>query len=182
MAENLKVNKYNDGTSIPNITDNTKWGNNTTGAWCNYNNDASKNTKYGKLYNWHAVSGRKNVCPTGWHVPSDTEWTVLIDYLGGEIVAGGKMKEVGTKSWNSPNEGAINTSLFSGLPGGYRDIPVPGYKGGYCSIGNYGGWWSSTESNPYYYAWDRHLPNEYGCTYRNHLIKGYGLSVRCLRD
>ncbi|NDF60572.1 MAG: hypothetical protein EB100_05775, partial [Crocinitomicaceae bacterium] len=98
MAENLKVTKYNDGTSIPNISNNTQWSNLTTGAWSYYNNDVANNAKYGKLYNWYAVSpttnGNKNVCPTGWHVPTDAEWTVLTDYLGGENVAGGKMKEV----------------------------------------------------------------------------------------
>ena len=94
MAENLKVSKYIDGTTIPNITDNTQWENNTTGAWSYYNNDAANNTKYGKLYNWYAVSkttnDNKNVCPTGWYVPTDAEWTVLTDYLGGTTVAGGK--------------------------------------------------------------------------------------------
>ena len=124
MAENIKVSKYSDGTTIPNITDNTQWQNDTSGAWSYYNNDAANNTKYGKLYNWYAVSktsnGNKNVCPTGWHVPTDAEWTVLIDYLGGETVAGSKMKEVGTTSWNIPNTDATNTSLFSALPGGSR--------------------------------------------------------------
>ena len=176
MAENLKVNKYNDGTSIPNITDKAKWYNNTTGAWCNYNNDASKNTKYGKLYNWYAVSGRKNVCPTGWHVPSDAEWTVLTDYLGGEIVAGGKMKEVGTTRWDSPNADATNTSLFTGLPGGRRN-----YIGNYDNIGYDGYWWSSSEYNTGF-AWGRYLTIYNGNAYSYNGNKKSGLSVRCLRD
>ena len=180
MAENLKVTKYNDGTAIPNITDNTQWSNLTTGAWSYYNNDVANNAKYGKLYNWYALSkisnGNKNVCPTGWHVPTDAEWTVLTDYLGGESVAGGKMKEVGTTSWNSPNTDATNTSLFTGLPGGYRYN-----SGGYGSIGNDGYWWSSTENNTYY-AWYRTLFNVHGDTYRNSNYKKFGLSVRCLRD
>ena len=179
MAENLKVSKYNDGTTIPNIIDNTQWQNDTSGAWSYYNNDVANNTKYGKLYNWYAVSkttnGNKNVCPTGWHVPTDAEWTVLTDYLGGSIVAGGKMKEVGTASWNSPNTDATNTSLFTGLPGGYR------YSKGVCDyIGSVGGWWSSTEydtSN----AWNRGLSSYNGSAYRGY-IKTNGLSVRCLRD
>ncbi len=94
MAENLKVTRYNDGTAIQNIPDNTKWSNLTTGAWTYYNNDGANNTKYGKLYNWYAVSetsnGNKNVCPTGWHVPADAEWIVLTDYLGGD--AGAKIR------------------------------------------------------------------------------------------
>ena len=180
MAENLKVSKYSDGTTIPNITDNTQWQNNTTGAWAYYNNDAANNAKYGKLYNWYAVSkttnGNKNVCPTGWHVPTDAEWTVLTDYLGGANVAGGKMKEVGTTSWNSPNTDATNTSLFTGLPGGYRD-----YNGGYNFIGYFGFWWSTTEYDTGN-AWYRSLSYYFGSAYRFANPKGYGLPVRCLRD
>jgi uncharacterized protein (TIGR02145 family) len=180
MAENLKTSKYSDGSTIPMITDDTEWDNNTTGAWCYYDNDVTNNAKYGKLYNWYAVSkttnGNKNVCPTGWHVPSDAEWTVLIDYLGGEVVAGGKMKEVGTTNWNSPIISATNTSLFTGLPGGYRY-----YVGNFSYIGYIGYWWSSTEhvTNE---ALSRNLDisNGYAARYANN--KGYGFSVRCLRD
>ena len=180
MAENLKVSKYNDGTTIPNITDNTQWQNNTTGAWSYYKNDVVNNAKYGKLYNWYAVSktsnGNKNVCPTGWHVPTDAEWTVLTYYLGSESVAGGKMKEVGTTSWNSPNTSATNTSLFSALPGGGRSG-----SGGCNGIGSYGNWWSSTEYSADD-AWDRYLHNNNGDADRDDDDKGAGLSVRCLKD
>ena len=180
MGENLKTSKYNDGTTIPNITDNTQWDNNTTGAWAYYNNDPVNNAKYGKLYNWYAVSpttnGNKNVCPTGWHVPTDAEWTVLTDYLGGETVAGGKMKEVGTTSWFSPNTGATNTSLFSALPVGQRFG-----NGSYNYVGVGGYWWSSTE-NWTSSAWDRIVYYNYGNAYRGHWVKNDGLSVRCLRD
>ena len=181
MAENLKVSKYSDGTTIPNITDNTQWQNNTTGAsWAYYNNDAANNAKYGKLYNWYAVSkttnGNKNVCPTGWHVPTDVEWTVLTDYLGGASVAGGKLKEAGTTNWNSPNTDATNMSLFTGLPGGYR------YNdGNYKDIGIFGIWWSSSEystSNVWYLA----LNSFYGGANRNNDDERGGFSVRCLRD
>ena len=174
MAENLKVSKYSDGTTIPNITDNTQWQNNTTGAWAYYNNDATNNAKYGKLYNWYAVSkttnGNKNVCPTGWHVPTDGEWEVLTGYLGGGSVAGGKMKEVGITSWNSPNAVATNTSLFSALPGGTRF-----YDGHYFDIGSSVGWWSSSEYDAGF-AWGRYLAS------KDDVNKKYGLSVRCLRD
>jgi uncharacterized protein (TIGR02145 family) len=180
MAENLKVSKYNDGTTISNITDMTGWLNYQRGAWAFYNNDAVNNAKYGKLYNWYVVSpatnGNKNVCPTGWHVPTDAEWTVLTDYLGGLIVAGGKMKEVGTTSWYSPNTIATNTSLFSALPGGLRfDM------GNFNFIGSYGYWWSSSEVNAFG-AWARNLNNDFGYTYRYDYSKRYGFSVRCLRD
>ena len=181
MAENLKVSKYSNGTTIPNITDNTEWQNNTTGAWAYYNNDVTNNAKYGKLYNWYAVSkttnGNKNVCPTGWHVPTDAEWAALTDYLGGASVAGGKMKEVGTTNWISPNTDATNVSLFTGLPGGNRSG-----NGDYNTIGSSGYWWSSSE-NDAFNAGTRSLFYGNGVAGRNnYLSKKYGLSVRCLRD
>ena len=180
MAENLKVTKYNDGTAIPNVTDNTLWGNNTSGAWAYYNNDAIWNPKHGKLYNWYAVSptmnGNKNVCPTGWHVPTNAEWTVLTDYLGGLSVAGGKMKEVGTTSWYSPNTGATDTSLFTGIPAGTRSnglfFPYVGYNAN---------WWSSSENNMGS-AWSLKLFNNHDDAFISLNDKGNGLSVRCLRD
>jgi uncharacterized protein (TIGR02145 family) len=186
MGENLKTSKYSDGTTIPNITDNTQWQSNATGACAYYNNDAANNAKYGKLYNWYAVSGNKNVCPTGWHVPTDAEWTVLTDYLGGNSIAGGKLKEVGTTNWNSPNTESTNVSLFTGLPGGSRND-----FGDYYGIGIYGYWWSSTEyiieehiTEEYNTdnAWIRALGNSTGNASGGNVNKFYGFSVRCLRD
>ena len=182
MAENLKTAKYNDGTAIPNVTDNIQWSNLTTGAWSNYNNDSANNAKYGKLYNWYAVSsttnGNKNICPIGWHVPSDAEWTVLTDFLGGENVAGGKMKEVGNTNWNSPNKDATNTSLFSGLPGGLRFG-----NGIYDYIGKFGYWWSSS-STEYSsgVAWYRYLTFSYEIANRSLYNKKSSFSVRCIKD
>jgi uncharacterized protein (TIGR02145 family) len=181
MAENLKTSKYSDGTIIPNEKDSLEWEKLTTGAWCYYNNDAANNAKYGKLYNWYAVSktsnGNKNVCPTGWHVPSDSEWTVLTDYLGGESVAGGKLKEVGTTNWKSPNSDATNTSLFSALPGGSR-----GGKGMYGYIGEAIHCWSSTHSYNDN-AWDRFLINNNGGSVRrDDFGKELGFYVRCVKD
>ena len=180
MGENLKVSKYSDGTTIPNITDNTQWASNTKGAWCYYDNNAANNAKYGKLYNWYAVSkttnGNKNVCPTGWHVPTYAEWRVLTDYLGGSSVAGGKLKEAGTTSWNSPNFEASNTSLFTGLPGGGRY-----YDGLYKFIGDFGYWWSSTELNTGT-AWYRPLSYYGGDANGDNDDTRSGFSVRCLRD
>ena len=180
MAENLKVSKYSDGTIIPNVKDSIEWSKLTTGAWVYYNNDVVNNADYGKLYNWYAVSkttnGNKNVCPTGWHVPTDAEWTVLTDYLGGASIAGGKIKEVGTTSWESPNIEATNISLFTGLPGGdrYND-------GSYNNVGYNGYWWSSTEYGTSS-AWSRSLSLINGNAYRGSANKGNGFSVRCLRD
>jgi uncharacterized protein (TIGR02145 family) len=180
MAENLKVSKYSDGTTIPNIIDNTQWENNTTGAWVYYNNDATNNAKYGKLYNWYAVSktnnGNKNLCPVGWHIPSDAEWKVLTDYLGGASMAGGKMKEEGTLNWDSPNTGATNTSLFTGIPGGYR------YNDGFFyGVGFYGAWWSSTQYNSDD-AWNRDLGSNSEIAGKRNRGKIEGLSIRCLID
>jgi uncharacterized protein (TIGR02145 family) len=171
MVENLKTSKYSDGTTIPNITDNTQWTNLTTGAWTYYNNDAVNNTKYGKLYNWYSVSnGNKNVCPTGWHVPTITEWNVLIDYLGGKDVAGGKLKEVGTNSWVFPNKDASNISLFTGLPGGLR-----GYTGGFGTYGEYGVFWSTGGNFT--------IVNSGGGVYYDAIeMNKVGCSVRCIKD
>ena len=106
---------------------------------------------YGKLYNWYAVVDPRHVCPSGWHEPTDGEWTMLSNYLGGGSVAGGKMKSIGLQYWISPNIDATNESGFSGLPGGYRS-----YVGSYNSIGNYGWWWSSSE-HQVNLAWTRYL-------------------------
>ena len=182
MAENLKTSKYNDGTPLPNITDNLQWNANITGAWSHYNNDATNNIRYGKLYSWHVVNpntnGNKNLCPTGWHIPSDAEWKILTDFLGGDSLAGGKMKEVGTTNWNSPNTDATNTSLFTGLPGGCRSN-----KGFFAQYGTHGGWWSSSENvNISYHANDIYLIYSSSSIYRASTSKEVGLSIRCLKD
>jgi len=176
MKENLKVSKYRNGESIATGLSNTTWAETTAGAYAVYNNDASINSTYGKLYNWHAIADPRNVCPTGWHVPNDAEWTTLTSLLGGESVAGGKMKSTGTQFWFSPNVGATNESNFTGLPGGYRyDSGTYGYNGGL------GAWWSSTaqDSNN---AWYRYLFYYYGAAYRFDSNKHYGYSVRCIKD
>ena len=185
MAENLRSTKYSDGKNIPIVKDNTQWSNSSNNkspmmSW--YNNDQATFTanKYGALYNWYAVSpttnGNKNVCPTGWHLPTDAEWTTLIDYLGGEGVAGGKMKSTGTQYWSSINTGATNESGFSGLPGGNRNN-----YGTFNGIGSYGSWWSSMEDGTVS-AWLRHLYYDSSNAYRNGTNKNLGYSVRCLED
>ncbi len=176
MGENLKVSKYNDGTAIPNITDDTQWSNLTTGAWSYYNNDSN----YDKLYNWYAVNpttnGNKNVCPIGWHVPTDAEWTVLTDFLGG-VTAGGKMKEVGTTSWKNPNTDATNISLFTGLPGGTRYSA----NGIYYDYGYRGNWWSISEASIKFGSY-RKLDFAYCELFVLSCSKRFGFSVRCLKD
>lgn len=132
MAENLKVTHYRNGDSIPNVTDETAWSNLTTGAYGNYNNDDDISNTYANLYNWYAVNDSRNIAPIGWHIPTDAEWQTLVDYLGGESVAGSKMKETGTEHWRSPNVGTTNESGFSALPGDYRGI-----SGKYYSVGEF---------------------------------------------
>ena len=112
MVENLKTTKYNDGTSIPFVSEPTSWSNLSTPACCWQQNDPARKVTYGVLYNWYTINTGK-LCPKTWHVPSDSEWTALTDYLGGENVAGGKLKESGFKHWYSPNTGATNEVAFS---------------------------------------------------------------------
>jgi len=176
MVENLKVTHYRNGDPIPNVTDSSAWGNLTTGAYCNYNNDVNNVTTYGRLYNWFTVSDSRNIAPTGWHVPTDAEWTTLTTYLGGESVAGGKLKETGTTHWASPNTGATNETGFTALPGGYR-FPI----GSFDLIGVYGFLWSSTEINSTG-AWERYLPFDGSDLSRTSDSKNYGNSIRCLKD
>ena len=175
MAENLKTTHYKNGAAITYPgADNTAWQNNTTGAYAWYNNDSvTYSATYGALYNWYAVN-TGNLCPTGWHVPTDAEWTTLTTYLGGESIAGGKLKA--TTLWSPPNTGATNSSGFTALPGGYR------YGNGkYFSIGYYGSWWSSNEYNTTY-AWTRYMYYDLSNVLSYNYYKPYGFSVRCLKD
>ena len=178
MAKNLRATKYSDGTAIPNVT---AWSNPTTPAYCWYNNDSTTySDQYGALYNWYAVdtvsTGERNLCPAGWHVPADAEWTTLTNFLGGTGVAGGKLKETDTKHWNSPNTGATNETGFTALPGGLI------INFGWCeNIGRDGYWWSTTE-------FDSELTlclsvsNVNNRSLMEAIFKDFGLSVRCLRD
>ncbi len=180
MAENLKTTKYNDGSKITNITEAVKWGDDTLGAWCYYNNDATNNTKYGKLYNWYAVSptknGGKNVCPTGWHLPTADEWNVLTEYLGGDTIAGNKMKEVGTTSWKITNNKITNASLFTGLPGGVRNN-----EGNFFEFGTMGTWWTSDEYFTGFAFYNTMQITDSQLT-SLFIFEKNGLSVRCLKD
>ena len=181
MAENLKSTKYNDGTAIPIVINANEWNANEwsglkTPAYCWYNNDPSNyKATYGALYTWDAVNTGK-LCPMGWHVPSDDEWTTLINYLGGTGVAGGKLKETGLTHWIDPNTGATNETGFTALPGGGR-----GSNFDFNSIGYVGGWWSSTEYQTDQ-AWGWYLINNDSDVDRGQCAKGNGYSVRCVRD
>ncbi len=176
MQENLKVTHYRNGDPIENITDNTMWLNATIGAYCWYNNDPQNKTDYGALYNFYTVIDSRNLCPTGWHVPSDQEWITLTEYLGGYDIAGGKMKEYGLSHWIKPNFDATNTSGFSALPGGYRE-----FDGAFNSFGEEGKWWTSTTADASSSRF-RYIYNNYSSLFYDNFPIKSGLSIRCVKD
>jgi len=182
MAENLKTTKYNNGMSIPNVTDFIEWSNITTGAYCWYNNDAlAYKATYGALYNWFAVNTRK-LCPTGWHVPSDAEWAKLTTYLGGNDIAGGKLKETGNTHWQSPNIGATNASGFTALPGGTRNLFVDPDFNDWSWISLEANWWSASESIYNSAIYWGVFYNSNKIDNQSLLFKQSGFSIRCLKD
>jgi len=186
MAENLQVTHYRNGDTIPNVTNQKPWATkitnrdtwaNLTGAYCNYDNHVTHGSTYGRLYNWFAVNDPRGLAPKGWHVPSDAEWQTLVDYLGGSYVAGGKMKESGTRHWKAPNTGATNESGFSALPGGFRAS-----SGTYRLMGVYATFWSSSGYS-LDKAWTRELTDDNSKVSRDYIGgKRFGFSVRCVRD
>ena len=180
MAENLRTTKYNDGTEIPNVVDDDKWRNLTTGAYCNLLNIENSDiiAIFGRYYNWYAVNTGK-LAPKGWHIPTDAEWTKLTTYLGGDSIAGGKLKETGDDHWStfggSPGESelnnvATNESGFTALPGGLRDVEYDGVSFGGGAVT--GCWWSATES------WARVLYNSDAIVRRLDNYQPNGLAVR----
>ena len=175
MADNLKTTRYNDNTSIPLVSDNNEWRSLTSPCYCWYNNDASTyRYTYGALYNWYTVATIK-LCPTGWHVPTHGQWSALATYLGGESIAGDKLKEAGESHWIRPNAGASNESGFTALPGGGRT------NGTFEDIGIAGGWWSSTAYDGGI-AWCRELDDDQVLLITGYLSKSEGFSVRCIKD
>ncbi|MDT8394742.1 MAG: FISUMP domain-containing protein [Bacteroidales bacterium] len=174
MKENLNI-----GTRINGGQEQTNNG--TIEKYCYGDNEANCD-EYGGLYQWNEMmkyttqQGTQGICPDGWHIPTDGEWTALTDFLGGEAVAGGKMKETGTAHWNSPNTGATNSSGFTALPGGYRDN-----YGYFSNLGNGGFFWSSSEYSATY-AWKRELGYDNEDVHRYSSGKEDGFSVRCIKD
>lgn len=180
MAENLRTTTYQNGDPIPNVTEGPEWINLTTGGYCAYENNNSNVSDYGYLYNWFAADDSRNICPIGWHVPTDDQWIVLTDSLGGQSAGGGKLKETGTAHWESPNTGATNLYGFSAVGGGYRWHNADAFS----SIFTLGYWWSSTEggTNATNTAWIRRLHSHNIAVDRINYFKKYGFSVRCLKD
>jgi uncharacterized protein (TIGR02145 family) len=177
MKENLKVTKYRNGDPIPNVTDGLEWSNLSTGAYCDYENNPGNSATYGRLYNWYAVNDSRNIAPTGWHVPSNEEWTILTDYLGGEGIAGGKLKETGTTHWYGAF-GSTNEIGFTALPGGCRGSDSSGI---FIYIGKDGYWWCSTESSTGW-AWLRTMHYSDSKIEKYTFNKEDGFSVRCIKD
>lgn len=173
MAENLNVEHYRNGDVIPQVQDAAEWKKLTTGAWCYYENKTENGTTYGKLYNWYAVNDSRGLAPEGWHVASNDEWTILLDFLGGKDVAGGKLKA--TTLWKEPNKGATNESGFSALPGGYCEDSK------FKHIEKYGCFWSSTTVTTIG-AYCREIHHNIPDVIQDNNHKRNGLSVRCLKD
>lgn len=179
MKENLIVTEYNNGDEIPQVQDDEEWANLETGAWCYYNHESGET--YGKLYNWYAVQDKRGICPDGWKVPTDNDWTVLVNEFNGINLAGGSLKSVHTvpdehPRWINPNVNASDESGFSATPGGFRN-----HEGMFQHLGSFGGWWtSSKEYNEN--AW------KFGLSYNDEKVhnyprnKKYGFSVRCVRE
>lgn len=185
LKQNLKVTHYRNGDSIPNITSNASWSAQTAGAYCNYSNNTSNGTTYGKLYNWFAVNDSRKICPVGWHVPSDAEWNTLEKYLDNTVDttasgwtgtnAGWKLKETGTSHWATTSASVTNSSGFTALPGGHR------YSAIFYNLGNNGYWWTSTAKDSYY-SWYRCLNDGSSQVNRSSANKNDGRAIRCIMD
>ncbi len=177
LKENLKTTHYRNGVVIPHIPGGANWASLTSGARCYYDNDSSSyDSVYGVLYNWFTVNNSNGLCPEGWHVPTDGEWTVAENFLGGSGIAGGAMKEAGTLHWLSPNAGATNSSGFTGLPGGMLSTTYA-----FQYIRENGLWWTSTLQPPAY-AWGRYFYYMNTGVERDPVPKTIALSIRCIRD
>lgn len=187
MKENLKTTTYRNGTPIPNVTDDNAWSNLTTGAYAWYDNDISWKNLYGALYIYYATVDTNGLCPTGWHVPTNDEWTALTDFIGGtgsphgnelkscrqvDSPQGGGCNTTEHPRWSESNENGTDDYGFSGLSGSYRNNH---------GMGTNGVWWSSSEKSPYS-AWFRSLKYGSGDVTVGTTGKRGGMSVRCLRD
>ncbi len=176
LKENLKTTRYQDGTVIPLVSTLSVWMEATSGAYCSYENNNANVSLYGALYNWYAVTDVRKLCPEGWHVPTNDEWTTLTTFLGGLEIAGGKMKETGLEHWSSPNTGADNQSGFTGYGSGFRDL-----TGVYSSLFEFGYYWSSTEYSPTH-GIGRKLFYDFPSVSFSGNYKQTGSAVRCIMD
>lgn len=174
MAENLRTTKYRNGDPIEIVTDRFKWEKLTTGSYCWQNNDITYKNNFGALYNWYAVNDSRNIAPVGWHVPSDEEWKTLIDYLGGDNIAGAKMKENGQALWNNTNTDVTNESGFTAVPSGYR-------LGRFDHLGYSCSFWSSIQGDGSV-AWQYVLASNIKSCNQGCYPMYYGFSIRCVKN
>lgn len=177
MAENLRTTKYRNGDEIQKVVNDSEWAYLSSGAFCNYNNTEDYNTiaTYGRLYNWFVIDDSRNVAPNGWHVPSDAEWTTLINFLGGDLNAGGKMKMKESLIWVNPDPNITNESGFTAIPAGMREW----YTGEYSFAC---GFWSNTQADDGVSSWHRSLSVDNNTITRYQPNKMYGFSIRCVKD
>jgi uncharacterized protein (TIGR02145 family) len=179
IAENLRTTKLNNGKNLTNLTSNSKWEFSKTPGYCYYNNDSLQYSNiFGPLYNFYAIRS-DSICPTGWHVPTEKDWNILKEYLGGGLLAGGKMKDIYSSYWNSPNYGIANDYNFSALPGGYRRFDT----GIFNELGNEGNWWTSSSIPQYQdHALIMTIKKENTYVSTNTRYKNEGVSIRCLKN
>jgi uncharacterized protein (TIGR02145 family) len=173
MTENLNVSTYRNGDTIPQVQDPKAWSSLTTGAWCYYEGKAETGARYGKLYNWYAISDPRGLAPEGWHIPTDSEWVTLTKFLGGKIESSAKIKSM--RGWSQGGNGS-NESGFNALPGGTRSI-----NEAFSFVGDYGYWWTSSSFDGYS-AWNRFLAYNNNYIGRSTGWKQFGNSVRCIKD
>jgi uncharacterized protein (TIGR02145 family) len=176
MQQNLRVTGYLNGDAIPNCDPPADWSSLTTGAYSGYYERETGDSIYGYFYNWYTITDDRNICPSGWHVPTDAEWAVLESFLGGSKSAGGKLKESGSGRWDTFNIAATNISGFTALPAGSRFSN--GYSGGRRFFTYF---WTNTEANPDS-AICRSLSLYNGYIQRSSLSKKYGFPIRCIKD
>jgi uncharacterized protein (TIGR02145 family) len=179
MAENLRTTHLNDSTPIPEVMSNSGWENLSSAAMCWYNNDSTTNNEpYGSLYNWYTVRTEK-ICPIGWSVPSHYNWEALFTYIGGDSIAGSKLKDVDTLYWKSPNVRATNEWGFDAKGSGWRD-----YAGEFGSLKTFGFWWCSDESDAIDLQDSRYMTINFNSAAA--LIGAYpwtaGQSIRCMKN
>lgn len=181
-TENLNVNTFRNGDVIKHARSNRKWkkfADKGKPAWCYYGNKSENGAVYGKLYNWHAVNDPRGLSPIGWHIPDDKEWIALAEYLGGEDIAGEKMKTInGWKEHLNNYSNGNNSSVFTAFPGGYRFN-----NGMFFYKGSFAYWWNSSEDNS---DADNAIYRDLGYNKsnlgRDTNAKKNGLSVRCIKD
>lgn len=179
MQKNLDVDRFRNGDLIPEARTKEEWercGEQGKPCWCYYDNNSSNGKIYGKLYNWYAVNDSRGLAPKGWHIPSDDEWELLSNHLGGESVAGDKLKSIDYRDRSS--SASTNSIGFKAIPSGMRDV----VGGSFSGIGTEYNWWSSSPGNSSWDAYYRRISNNYAFLDRGDFDKNYGLSVRCVKD